>query len=184
MTMPHHWVETTGGPHLLLDAELATYWRGVDGWFDNEDPSDQSDYARACRINDWLGHAPCHTGQALVMSGDVGPIAWWPTDVTPTGLSQEGYFVQWLGVDDEQEIASALRSNQVSELLQSDTAERSEFKTGETGRMLLFDAADAGAELLVDHAYIDFRPGNYKIRANYLETSTMMIVLRQVNYCE
>ena len=46
--------------------------------------------------------------------------------------------------------------------------------------MLLFDAADAGAELLVDHAYIDFQPGSYEIRANYLETSTMMIVVRGV----
>jgi Immunity protein 21 len=98
----HHWISTTGGPHLLLPEELLPYWRGIDGWNDHRDPSDKSDYARACRVNSWLGLIPCHTGQALVLSGDVGMIAW-----IPNAHQEGGMLVQWIAVDDEANIVDA-----------------------------------------------------------------------------
>ena len=59
------------------------HWRGIEGWFDHQNPADQSDYARACRVEDWIGNILCHTGSAFVMSGDVGPIAWLQSTSNP-----------------------------------------------------------------------------------------------------
>jgi hypothetical protein len=70
MSRAHRWIETYGGPHLLLAEELRFCWRGIEGWDDHNDPKDLSDYARACRVKTWLGTLPCNGGTALVLSGD------------------------------------------------------------------------------------------------------------------
>ena len=179
-----NWIETTGGPHVLLPEELAPFWRGVEGWFDHLDPTDRSDYARACRVEDWLGLIPCHSGSALVFSGDVGPIAWVPTVTTQVGRGQAGYFVQWIGIDDEREIAPVLKSRLVQDRLASSKADMITFNTGENGRMLLLDASDDGSHLIGEHASIELVPGVYVVRANYIETPTMMMVVREIRLSE
>jgi hypothetical protein len=39
----YNWIDTTGGPQLILAEELLPHWRGIDGWKDHRDPSDKSD---------------------------------------------------------------------------------------------------------------------------------------------
>src|SRR6516162_4661750 len=53
----HRWIETYGGPHLLLAEELHCCWRGIEGWHDHNDPKDLSDYARACRLKPGWAHS-------------------------------------------------------------------------------------------------------------------------------
>jgi hypothetical protein len=144
MTHAHKWIETNGGPHLLLAEELLNRWRGTEGWHDDKDPADQSDYARACRVaSGWLGSIPCSDGTAVVFGGDVGPIAWMPNLV-----HDGGFLVQWLGIDDEQRIEPILRSEQLMQLLRA-PEEVVEFHTGESGTMRLFDSAEPGDDLSV-----------------------------------
>lgn len=76
VTGMHDWIETTGGPHLLVPEALLPLWRGVEGWSDHEDPDDFSDYARACRIGSWLGAVEIGQGSGLIFGGEVGPITW------------------------------------------------------------------------------------------------------------
>src|SRR5258706_13597929 len=102
MLKTNRWVDTGGGPHVLLPQELRANWRGTEGWISHFDPLDVSDYARACRITDWLGVLTCGEAQTLVLSGDVGPIAWFPR--TP----EHGHLVQWIAADDEESIEAAL----------------------------------------------------------------------------
>lgn len=165
----------------MLPAELVPFWRGVEGWFDHLDPTDHSDYARACRIEDWLGSIPCHSGTAVVFSGDVGPVAWVPAFTVQGGKDQGGYFVQWIGgIDNECDVEPMLRSELVQDKLAASEAEKITFSTGASGRMFLLDASDDGSDLVVEHAIVELVSGTYIIRANYIETPTMMMVVREV----
>jgi hypothetical protein len=164
-------IGTTGGPHLLLAEELLSYWRGTEGWHDHRDPSDNSDFARACRVNSWLGLIPCHTGQALVLSGDVGMIAWIPGN-------QGGMLVQWIGINDEANIADALGSRELANVLDNAAAEQIVFSTPSSGVLRLFDAADRG-DMLHSSEVLRLAPGDYCVQAGYLETPGLMIVVRR-----
>jgi hypothetical protein len=104
------WIATAGGPHLLIAAEQLRHWRGIEQWVNH--PADQSDYDRACLVTTWLGSIACNEGSAVVLSGEAGDIAWYPN-----GRRDEGFLVQWLGVDDERLIEPALREPQLRDLL-------------------------------------------------------------------
>jgi hypothetical protein len=175
MMLKHNWITTTGGPHLLIADEQLPYWRGTEEWRDHEDPTDQSDYARACRVKTWLGSIACHQGSAVVLSGEVGDIAWYSS-----GQSDTGFLVQWLGVDDERLIEPALRSPQLRGTLKSSNAECLEFETGPSGAMSLIDASDKGDDLRGEHQVLTLRPGRYLARAAHYQSVRLSIVVREV----
>src|SRR3569833_1793256 len=108
MTRTYTWTTTTGGPHLLIADEQLPYWRGIENWRNTEDPTDQSDYARACRVRTWLGSIACHQSSTVVLSGEDGDIAW-----CASAQRDKGFLVQWIGVDDERLIEPALQSPQL-----------------------------------------------------------------------
>lgn len=171
------WIATTGGPHLLIPEEQLRHWRGSEGWFDHRDPADQSDYARACRVTTWLGSIPCHDGTAVVLSGDVGDIAWYPT-----AQGYEGFLVQWLGVDDERLIEPALHSGDMRKLLDSSDVEQLEFDTGLSAAMWLIDASNPGSDLIGPNQVLRLRPDRYLARAAYWESPGLIIVVRQLSW--
>jgi Immunity protein 21 len=138
MPNKYKWLDTLGGPHLLIAEELLQQWRGSVGWHGG-DRSDKSDYARACSIDTWLGEISSGLGAALVLAGDVGPIAW-----LPNPRNDGGFLVQWLGIDAEDDIESALTSREMADLLASENIEEIEFSTGSSGLMRLIDSVDPG----------------------------------------
>jgi hypothetical protein len=176
MTNARRWIDTTGGPHVLLAEELLSHWRGIEGAFDHRDPHDLSDYARACRVTSWLGTITCGTGIAVVLSGDAGPIAW-----MPNAAGHSGFLVQWIGVDDEQQIESALQSEELASLLVSPDAETIEFHVGAPGRMRLFDSAESGDDMKGDSLELHLSPGCYRMRAAYYASPELMIVVRDIS---
>ena len=159
---------------MLLPEELLDFWRGIEGWRDHTDPSDTSDYARACRVRTWLGVISCHTGQGLVLSGDVGPVAWIP-EVHKSG----GFLVQWIGVDDEASIRVALEGAELA--FKSPSAEQVEFSTGPSGVLRLFDSSEAGSKLRGDCETLRLVPGSYRVRAGYFKSKSLMVVVRQIS---
>jgi hypothetical protein len=61
------WIESDGGPLVLMSRELLPYWGGYDQF--DLDPLDPAhDYGRACSVNDYLGVLPVGPGDALVSS--------------------------------------------------------------------------------------------------------------------
>lgn len=173
MLRTHTWITKTGGPHLLIADEQVPFWQGIKRWRDQGDQTDQSDYARACRITTWLGSIPCHQGNAVVLSGDNGDIAWFSD-----GQGDRGFLVQWLGVDDERLIEPALHTPELRDQLESPNAERLEFETGASGAMWLIDASDRG--LRSNHEALTLRPGNYLARAAYYRSTALAIVVREI----
>ena len=168
----YNWIDTTGGPHLVLAEELLPYWRGIDGWKDHRDPSDQSDYARASRVESWLGLIPCHTGQALVLSGDSGKVAWIPD-------AQGGTLVQPIFADDETRISDALGSPALAPVLEGPTAEHVVFSTSSSGVLRLFNSSERGDKLQDASDVMHLAPGNYRVRAGCFETKSLAIVVRR-----
>jgi hypothetical protein len=175
MKQNHHWITSTGGPHVLIAEECLKHWRGIEGWRDNDDPINQSSYASACRISTWLGLAKCGDGSAVVLSGDAGDIAWFPRND-----DEGGHLIQWIAIDDETQIEPLLLSLELVGMLASKEAEHIEFATGETGRMWLFDSSETGNALKDEHEILALRPGRYLIRANYYNGPALSIVVREV----
>ena len=171
----YNWIKTGGGPHLLLPEELLFFWRGIEGWSDHRELSDTSDYARACRVTDWLGAVPCHDGRALVLAGDVGPVAW-----ISDGTGRGGKLIQVICMDDEANISAALLSYQPGGLLKSDD-EQIEFKTGSSGRLFLFDSAEPGDNRLGISEVIELVPGTYHLSAVRCVTEKMTIIVRSIS---
>ncbi|XUM23238.1 Imm21 family immunity protein [Bradyrhizobium oligotrophicum S58] len=177
MTRTRTWIDTTGGPHLLIPAEQLPNWRGIEGWSDVGDPADQSDYARACRVTTWLRSIACGDGAAVVLSGDVGDVAWYGD-----GRNDCGFLVQWIGVDDERLIDLALRALLLRDDLCGSDAERLEFETGASGVMWLIDASDRGDDLRGNHLNVALRPGRYLARGAYCKSAGLAIVVREIRW--
>jgi hypothetical protein len=117
---------------------------------------------------------PCGAGVALVLSGDVGPVAWFPR--TP----EQGHLVQWIAADSEESIEAAIRDLHTGSLSPSSDGEEVEVATGPSGRMLLFNAASAGDDHKGEAKVLYLVPGRYSVRAWCLRSARLTLVIRQV----
>src|SRR5918998_4373634 len=98
MTRPlGEWVGTSGGPLIVLPAEIAHHWRGIEppldaqvpeGWKWGDPNGPVCDYDRACGVEDDLGTLDVGPGQALVFGDEPMITAFLPR---PDG----GVFVRW-----------------------------------------------------------------------------------------
>ena len=176
MSNKYRWIETLGGPHLLLVEELLPFWRGNEGWNKHNNASDTSDYARACRVKTWLGLIACDGGMALVLSGDVGAIAW-----LPSRDCCGGFLVQWIGVNKENDIEPALKSREMKDILSNPNVEKVKFSTGHSGLIRLIDSVFPGNQLSAGNEVLELQPGEYSIRAGYFESKSLRMVVRQLS---
>jgi hypothetical protein len=124
-------------------------------------------------VDGWLGLIPCHTGEALVLSGDVGGITW-----IPSALQSGGMLVQRIFGDDEA-IADALRSQAIENTLNSPAVEQVTFTTPPSGSLRLFDSSERGDMLQGASEVMHLVPGTYTVRAGFLETSSSAFVVRR-----
>jgi hypothetical protein len=166
-----NWIDTTGGPHVLIPKELVVHWKGVIGWFDNASLQDQSDYARACRVSGWLGLVPCGAGSAVVLSGDVGRMAWLPEIQS---------LVLWIAGDGENYILDVARNGRLLGALSGANTEELTFSTGPSGTMHLFDSSLSAEASTPNGQTIVFPPGQKVIRAGYFNDARASVVVRQI----
>lgn len=170
-----NWIDTLGGPHLLIPAESLSSWNGDEGWFDHLFHEDDSDYARACRIQTWIGVVETGGNQALVLSGDAGAISWIPNSDSVGGL-----LVQWIGADNDKQILDAIENGAVLSCLSDVNAERLNYTVKGSGLMHLIDSVDDGNSLCWPYLDIEMPAGEYLIEAGYYEDSNLMLVLRRL----
>ena len=171
----HDWIDTEGGPFLLLAEKSLSSWRGTEGWTFETHGEDANDYSQACDILDWIGPIPCGDDTGYVLGGGFGPISWINTEDL-----NGGYLVQWLAVDDESEILPALNSKELEELVSSDRAEHINIKIREPGEMRVIQAAEIGDDLVAPSLQIKLQPGTYHATSVYLETTSLMIDVRRL----
>ena len=141
-----NWINSAGGPLVLLQESLLPHWSG----------DDDSDYDRACRIDDYLGLIGVGPGEALVLGEEPFRTCWLQLPEMSGGT-----IVRWVFAPSE---AAVLRSlSEVQGIVWSET----NLVLNITTKLLLFDAVCPGSDpdclgtgcLIV----INLEPGEYSI---------------------
>ncbi len=119
------WVESAGGPLVVIPLELARSWRGIEAL-----PGDSvTDYDRACDVDDYLGVLEVGLGRGLVLGDE--PMR---TAFIPSG--DGGILVRWGYAPSEEAVVRAI--GDVGESIWSPIGHR--LRVGTDGA-IMFDAA-------------------------------------------
>ncbi len=156
------YVETEGGPFILLPMELKKAWKGVgDEDEDDEDgEASESDYDRAEEFVSTIGVLDVGKGKALVL-GEAEVTTFRPTE-------DGGVFVQRVFGDEDADVIAA-----VERALASDKwkATKLELPVSGKGKLALFDAAYAYEDADEDEVLpLTLAPGTYVIETARVET--------------
>ncbi|MCX4976307.1 MULTISPECIES: immunity 21 family protein [unclassified Streptomyces] len=143
------WVESGGGPLIVIPEVVLPFWSGADG------DETSSDYDRACDVDGYIGLVPVGDTRALVLGDEPASTAFLP---------EHGTFVRWCAADSEDELLAI-----VPAALEAAVWEP-EVHWNVPGPVVLFDAAWPGSESKrTDHLKLALEPGRYAVRATYAE---------------
>ena len=121
-----YWIESAGGPLLLLEKSLLPRWHGY-----ARNDATMTDYERACEIADYLGVVRVGSGYGVVLGEEPFSTTWWHCQ--KSGLS---LIVRWVYAESEAKIIEALKSLPPDHWLTTNV--ELEIREGE---LILFDAA-------------------------------------------
>lgn len=156
------WVESAGGPLLLIPASLLHGWEGGNG-----SGRAATDYDRACDVEGYVGVIPVGEGQGLVLGDMPMPVAWWP--------DSGGILVRWMAADSEGAVIELLKA--LPDSLGWETEVSIELTSDE--ELILFDAAYPGNELPSKVGLIPARRGLYAVETAIVEKEDISLVLHR-----
>jgi immunity protein 21 of polymorphic toxin system len=153
------WVESNGGPLLLLPEALLSDWCGSDDpplWrqvqsrFRFNPEGVATDYDRACDVSGFVGALEVGEGFGLVLGDEPLPTVWIPA---PFG----GYLARrYVGEDSAVSLALSLLNR-----IESWQVEVIFKIVGEP--LILFDAAEPGTDITGDRLIIPVETGDYRL---------------------
>lgn len=163
MTLPG-WIESGGGPLLLLPAEHLDAWEGTDPPRDGRPirsrfrwnpASVPCDYDRACDVEDLVGAIPVGAGAAVVLGDEPLATTWRPLPGVPGGA-----IVRWRHAPSREHARRRLEA-----LCRLDFEPTDCVLETASGRVALFDAAVPGASFEADGtgAWLDLPAGRYRV---------------------
>ncbi|MFG2994876.1 Imm21 family immunity protein [Streptomyces sp. NPDC048257] len=139
------WVESGGGPLVVVPAAVLASWEGADG----EGP--ESDYGRACSVVGYARLVAVGSSQALVLGDEPSSTAFLP---------EHGVFVRWVAAESEADLLGGV------EAAMKDADWEGEQVWEVPGPVVLFDSAWPGSEVEPDnHMRVDLAAGRYELRA-------------------
>lgn len=145
------YVETEGGPFVLLPLELKKAWNGT-GDEDDDDEDAESDYDRANEFVTTVGVLDVGDGQALVL-GEAEVTAFRET-------SDGGVFIQRVYGDEDAEVLAAVDRALAGKWKPL----KAKLTVAGKGKLALFDSAYAYADADTDEMLkISLAPGTYAI---------------------
>ncbi len=133
------WVESGGGPFLLLDQSLLGYWTGVftPGANPEIDPLEGTDYGRACSVSEEsVSSLDVGLGHGLVLGDVPVPVTWWPLPESGGGVVVRAY------AESDDDVVAVL--GHLAEMHWEETGIVLEVPSG---TLCLFDSAASGAEV-------------------------------------
>ncbi|MFF2146717.1 Imm21 family immunity protein [Kitasatospora sp. NPDC058190] len=144
------WVESLGGPLIVVPEVVLETWSGSAG---NGDAVD--DYDRACAVEGHIGLVRVGSAEGLVLGDEPASTAYLPA---------RGVFVRWSAAESEEamlgRVDAAMRA----------ASWEPELTWQVPGPVVLFDSAWAGEECRQqDHVRVDLDAGAYAVRAAYVE---------------
>ena len=156
------WLDTQGGPFVVVPASRAASWGGLRG-----SPSDEdSDFDRACDVDDYIGIVRFDGGDALVLGDDP-----FPTAFLKAPSFGGGYLIRMLWGDSEEEALAAVHDVGASEW----TAEGVVFDA-EDGVCTMFDAVYAG-DAVPTQSRFRLPPGRYAVETADVQPDESMCLL-------
>jgi len=161
---PLTWVESAGGPLLVVPASALSHWGGST---DDDGPVETwGDYGRACAVEGYIGLLSVGGQQALVLGDEPATTAYLPA---------ERLFLRWAAADSEAELVAAAKR-----ALQGHVQWEEDLVWDIREPVVLFDPAWPGSEIEPDnHLVLDIEPGRYRVRATYVEDrSNWMFLVR------
>jgi len=164
---PLVWLESTGGPLLLLEKELLTYWHGAFG-----NSATTNDYDRACEITDYVGVVQVGPGFGVVLGEEPFSTTWWQSE----GLLSS-FLVRWVYAEDEAQVHDALSSIRVANHWEATDVAIEVV----TSRLVLFDSSCPGIDT-GSHLTLEIPPGRYSIETLHYNSNdeTSLILHRFV----
>ncbi len=159
------WVETLGGPFVVLPEVGLEAWSGSAG---NDDAGD--DYDRACRVDGFIGLLRVGSVEALVLGDEPASTAYLP---------EQGVFVRWSAAESEEAVLGSVDAAMLA------ASWEPELTWQVPGPVVLFDAAWTGEESRrQDHVRIGLEAGSYGVRAAYVEpdprTALTLVAVRRL----
>lgn len=153
------WVQSNGGPLLLLARSLLPEWggslrgtTGMDAEFRWRGEGPATDYDRACDIKDYTGLIPVGSGHALVLGDEPLMTCWWPSS------KDGGLLVRWVCADSEPFLQNpqglvGIRFTTTPHVLHA-----------VEGEHRLFDSALPGTDVSPNNALlVELEPGSYEV---------------------
>ncbi|MGW1773731.1 immunity 21 family protein [Streptomyces sp. NPDC002104] len=143
------WVESGGGPLIVVPEVVLSSWSGADG------DASETDYDRACGVDGYAGLVAVGQVEALVLGDDPASTSFLP---------ERGLFVRWCAAASEEELLGSI------DVALAEAVWEPEQMWDVPGAGVLFDAAWPGGELEPDnHLRVELEPGRYSVRAAYVE---------------
>ncbi|HET6980154.1 MAG TPA: Imm21 family immunity protein [Pyrinomonadaceae bacterium] len=162
---PLNWIESTGGPLLLIEKTLLAHWHGSFG-----DGAAMTDYDRACEIADYVGALEVGPGFGVVFGEEPFSTTWLP--------SQEllnSFIVRWVYAEDETKVREVLRSLSIADQWQATDVKLEIFND----ELILFDSSCSGADVDSSLA-IEISPGSYAIQTlHYNPNDEVSLILHR-----
>jgi hypothetical protein len=154
------WVDSEGGPLVLMGEALLSNWRGCFG-----PARGSTDYDRACQVDDYVGVIDVGNGKGLVLGDEPMPTAWVPR-ANGGILARVGYTPSKKAT--EQQLA------QLGDIAFQPAGLRIPL----AARNLLFDSALAGTDARQEGLLVQLEEGLYQVGvSDHRPTTDMWLVL-------
>ena len=165
--MPIHWIESNGGPYILMGIRAASMWRATHGISVESRDGCVDDYQCVCGIGGYAG--VMHSGDnAILVIDDL------PNDLAVyLNTDSEAVFVKWIGAESEEKIWAALDAEK--EL----SFKRLDFELQITeSELVIFDSSDLLDDAGENKLYLNLLPGFYSVEVlDYEPHDEMMLQL-------
>lgn len=144
------WLDTEGGPFIVVPRTAPAHWSGTEG-----------DYDRACQVMDLVGVLELPDGAEALVLGD--------EPLSTAYLPEHRVLVRWHYAESGEGVADIIRTGLPT----------AEWKEGPvlstTGELVVFDAAYFGTEVgtLTDSATLDIATGRYRVGSAAIEPNNL-----------
>ena len=155
------WIESGGGPFILVPTDHLPRWRGVDGPGD-----DESDYDRACEVVDDVGVVEVGNADALVFGDEPFRTSW----VSNEG--EGGFVVRWVYADSENSVTKYISQGKLESVVKD-----AGVSVQLDGPCVLFDAAEPGDDIRGESIAVGLTPGRYVVKSALVDVSSEVRLL-------
>jgi Immunity protein 21 len=170
------WINTTGGPHLVVPEKHAAHWEGVSEpshgrgvqskhRFDKTGPA--TDYDRACDVTGWLGVIRVGRGRGVVLADMPMSAAYYP-------WQRRHFILRWHYAPSEAALLAFFRSTVGGLVPEAEVRFRHP-----GGRLVLLDSSDTPKDWLGEHSAFELPAGFYRVTAARAEAGECSVVVHE-----